>query len=54
MIWAYRCFMGRRFRRLARPVDRIVMGVVMGVIVFGLERIIVRSTRKTGKQKSAS
>jgi hypothetical protein len=50
----YRYAVGRRIRRLARPIDRIVMGVVMGVIVFGLERIIVRSTRKSGKQKGAA
>jgi len=54
MVRVYGCEVGRRIRRLARPVDRIVMGVVMGVIVFGLERIIVRSTRKGAKQKSAA
>jgi hypothetical protein len=30
------------------------MGAVMGVIVFGLERVIVRSTRKGTKKDSAS
>ena len=46
--------MGRRIRRFARPFDRIVMGFVMGVIVFGLERIIMRSTRKGAKPKNAA
>jgi hypothetical protein len=38
---------GRRFRRVARPIDRIIMGFVMGVIVFAIERLVVRSTRKS-------
>ena len=32
-------------RRFARPIDRVVMGFVMGVIVFVIERMVTRGTR---------
>jgi hypothetical protein len=38
--------MGRRLRRIARPLDRIVLAAVMSVVVFILERLLARGTRK--------
>jgi len=44
--------MGRRLRRVARPIDRIVLAGVMAVVVFILERILVRGTRKDSPRAS--
>ena len=38
--------MGKRLRRIARPIDRVVLAGVMTVVVFILERVLVRGTKK--------
>jgi hypothetical protein len=53
MLRVYRVPVGRRIRRVARPIDRVVMGFVMGVIVFAIERVVVRSTRHGAKRASS-
>ena len=37
--------MGRRLRRIARPLDRFVLATVMTVVIFILERLLVRSRK---------
>jgi len=49
----YAANVGNRIRRVARPVDRIVMGMVMGFIVFVIERAVMRGTRKDIKRDRA-
>jgi hypothetical protein len=44
--------MGRTLRRIARPLDRIVLAAVMSVVVFILERVLLRGTRKNSPPAS--
>jgi len=37
--------MGKRMRRIARPVDRLVLGAIMTVVIFVLERVLARSRK---------
>ena len=38
--------MGKLMRKAARPLDRLVLAAVMSVIVFVLERVMIRSAKK--------
>jgi hypothetical protein len=37
--------MGKRMRRVARPFDRLVLGAIMTVVIFVIERVLVRSRK---------
>ena len=43
-----------RPQSLFRRVERVFIGMIMGVLAFILERLVVRSLRKSGKEQPAA